>query len=536
MPASPVVEWTFEKDVLNSPSPVLVVFSASWCRPARDMAPAIEAVANELRGTIKIVEIDADRYVDIKSEYAVRGLPTSILFKGGQSMARRVGAFADAESLKEWLNAELIKSSATSYASELPRATTFKLPNGLEVAVISDHRSPVVSHTLWYRVGAADEPEGLSGVARLLEHLMFKSQDDLAEGEFSKIITDLGGVHTAVSRRDMTAYVERIASDQLRPVMELEAARMSNLRLAPGEVERERQTIIEQRQSSIVLDPIMRLREKMDAALYQDHPYSAPVISKVDALNRLSRKDAMRFYKRYYAPNNAVLVVVGDVTEEEVRAMAESTYGKVPANPDVRRRQRAPGPEVLAPRRVTHKDPRASASVFLRQYVVPSYVTAQPGEAEALDILARILCIGPSSLLQHRLVRGAGLAVRAWGAYNSDVVDHGTLVMGAGTSQRNLPAIEAAIDDAIEDIRKNGLTDLQLARAKKALLADHIFAASSQMALADRYGHALASGRTVEQIEAWPTNIAKTRIDDIVRVATEYLDPRRAVTGWLQPG
>lgn len=536
MPAAPVPEWTFEDDVINSPIPVLVVFTAPWCRPGRDMAPALEAVANELSRTIRIVEIDADRHADIKSEYAVRGLPTSILFKGGQPMARRVGAFPSSESLKEWLNVELIRSSATSYASELPRATAFKLSNGMEVAVIADHRTPVVSHTLWYRVGAADEPEGLSGVARLLEHLMFKSQDDLAEGEFSKIITDLGGVHSAVSRRDMTAFVERIASDQLRPVMELEAARMSNLRLAPGEVERERQTIIEQRQSSIVLNPLMRLSEKMDAALYQEHPYGAPVISKVDALNRLSRKDAMRFHKRYYAPNNAVLVVVGDVTAEEVRAIAESTYGKVPPNPDVRRRQRAPGPEVLAPRRVIHKDARASASVFLRHYVVPSYVTAQPGEAEALDILARILCVGPSSLLQRRLISGGALAVKAWGEYRSDVVDHGTLAIGAASDGRKLAAIEAAIDEVIENIRTNGPTDLQLARAKKVLLADHIFAASSQMALADRYGHAIASGRTIEQIEAWPTNIAKTRIDDIVRVATEYLDPRRAVTGWLQPG
>jgi len=535
MTVAAVSEATFAQEVLGSASPVLAVFAADRCRPYWDMAPAIETVAREQSGRLKIVKIDVDKLTGIKADYGVRGLPTLILFKGGRPAARRVGAFMCKESLEEWINFELIRSTLTTYSAELPRASGFRLANGMEVAVIPDHRVPVVTHSLWYRVGAADEPEGLSGVACLLLHLMFKSRDDVADGEFSKIVTDLGGRHNAAGYRDATAYFERITSDQLRPVMELEAARMAGLRLAPGEVERERRTIIEQRRSAVDLNPVMRLREKMDAALYQDHPYASLTIGKVDDINRLSRKDALRFYKRHYAPNNAVLVVCGDVTEEEVRVIAESTYGKIPANPDARSRQRAQGPEVLTPRRVRHKDPRVVRTVFRRMYVVPSYVAGRPGEPEALDLLARILCIGPSSRLRARLVDTASLATAVGGEYRSEVVDFGTLAITVVARDRQLGVIEAAVDEVIEDIRSKGPTETELVRAKKALLADYVYASGSQAKLANRYGCALAAGRSIAQIEAWPENIARTTVDDIVRIAAQYLEIDRSVTGWLQP-
>lgn len=536
MSVTTVSAATFAHEVLGSERPVLVVFSADHCRPYRDMAPALEEVAREQSARIKIAILDVDRLTGIKADYGVRGLPTLILFKGGQPAARRVGAFALKEDLEEWINVELIRTTATSYASELPRASGFRLSNGMDVAVISDHRAPVVTQTLWYRAGTADEPDGQSGVARLLEHLMFKSLDEVADGEFSKIVTDLGGLHSAASYRDTTTYLEQIPSYQLKPVMELEAARMASLRLAPGEVERERKTIIARRRSLVALNPLLRLREKMDAALYRDHPYGVTNIGKIDDLNRLSRKDALRFYKRHYAPNNAVLVVCGDVTEDEVRVIAESTYGKIPANPDVRSRQRVLGHDVLVPRRVTHKDPRVAMAIFQRNYVVPSYVTGQPGEPEALYLLARILCAGPSSRLLDRLVGAAGLAGVVWGEYGSDFVDFGMLAVIVATRDRNLGAIEAAVEELIENIGSNGPSEMELARAKKALLADYIYASGSQVKLANRYGRGLASGRSIAQIEAWPTNIARTTVDDIARVATEYLQANRSATGWLQPG
>ena len=217
-----------------------------------------------------------------------------------------------------------------------PRATEFKLSNGMEVVVIPDHRAPVVTHMVWYKVGAADEPKGVSGIAHFLEHLMFKSTDKIAVGEFSKIISRLGGQDNAFTGHDVTAYHQRIAKERLGTVMEMEADRMDAP--APHRPRRSRpsaQVILEERRSRIENNPSALLDEQMNAALYLSHPYGIPVIGWEHEMAKLSREDALRFYKRYYAPNNAILVVAGDVTVEEVKRLAEETYGKLPANPDV---------------------------------------------------------------------------------------------------------------------------------------------------------------------------------------------------------
>lgn len=535
MPVAAVSERDFTEEVLASDVPVLVVFSADRCIPCQHMTPALGVLGREMAGKIKLFKIDADREADIKAEYGVHALPTLVLFKSGRAVARRVGAIIKKEALQEWINVELIQAIASSRAAQLPRATGFRLANGMEVAVIRDHRRPVVTHMLWYRVGAADEPEGVSGVSQLLQHLMFRSRDELTEGEFAKTVRDLGGVADAVSYRDTTVYYERIASDQLGAIMELEAARMADLHLAPHEAARERQVIVEHRRS-IALDPVRRFSEKMDAALYQEHPYAVSTIGPVDALNRLSRKDAIAFYKKHYAPNNAVLVVCGDVTEEDVRALAENSYGKIPANPDIRPHQRPQGPAIFSPRRVTHKDPSTKRVIFQRRYLVPSYATGRIGEPEALDVLTRILCNSPTSRLLDRLVDDGGLASNVNGKYRGHVVDSGVLAINVTARDRKLAAIEAIVDETVEDLRRNGPTEIELARAKKAILADYILNSGSQGNLATRYGYCLATGRSIAQIEAWPENIAKTSIEDIVRVACDYLDTGRSVTGWLQPG
>ncbi len=204
-----------------------------------------------------------------------------------------------------------------------PRATEFKLSNGMDVVVIPDHRAPVVTHMVWYKVGAADEPKGVSGIAHFLEHLMFKSTDKIPMGEFSKIISRLGGQDNAFTGQDVTSYHQRIAKEQLGTVMDMEADRMAHLRLTPDEVSTERQVIIEERRSRIDNNPTALLDEQMNAALYLSHPYGIPVIGWEHEMAKLSREDALRFYHRYYAPNNAILVVAGDVTPEEVKRLAE---------------------------------------------------------------------------------------------------------------------------------------------------------------------------------------------------------------------
>jgi zinc protease len=417
-----------------------------------------------------------------------------------------------------------------------PRASEFTLSNGMQVVVIPDHRAPVVTHMVWYKVGAADEPKGVSGIAHFLEHLMFKSTDKIAIGEFSKIVSRLGGQDNAFTGQDVTSYHQRIAKERLGTVMEMEADRMENLRLTKEEVATERQVILEERRSRIDNNPTALLDEQMNAALYLSHPYGVPVIGWEHEMAKLSREDALRFYKRYYAPNNAILVVSGDVTPEEVKRLAEESYGKVPANPDVDGRERPQEPAHIAARRLVLKDPRAGNASFHRYYVAPSYTTAKPGEAEALDLLMKIVADGATSRLYKKLVVEDKIAATSGGDFSGWGLDSGAIslyaVAGPGVG---LDKIEAAVDGVLEDIRQNGVSEAELERAKKTFLADYIYESDNQASLARRYGWGLTVGRSVADIEDWPHAIAKVTPEDVKKAAAAYLDPRRSATGWLLP-
>jgi len=417
-----------------------------------------------------------------------------------------------------------------------PRASEFTLSNGMEVVVIPDHRAPVVTHMVWYKVGAADEPKGVSGIAHFLEHLMFKSTDKIAVGEFSKIISRLGGQDNAFTGQDVTSYHQRISKDHLGKVMEMEADRMVNLRLTKGEVDTERQVILEERRSRIDNNPTALLDEQMNAALYLSHPYGIPVIGWEHEMAKLSREDAMRFYKRYYAPNNAILVVAGDVTPEEVKKLAENTYGKVPANPEVGIRKRPQEPKPIAARSLVLKDPRAGNASFHRYYTAPSYTTGKPGEAEALDLLMKIVADGATSRLYKKLVVDDKVAATTGGDYSGWALDSGAVSLYAVAAPGvSLDKIAAEVDGVLKDIRANGVTDAELERAKKTFLADYIYESDNQASLARRYGWGLAVGRSIADIEGWPKAISKVTTADVKKVADAYLDPRRSVTGWLVP-
>jgi len=417
------------------------------------------------------------------------------------------------------------------------RASEFKLSNGMDVVVIPDHRAPVVTHMVWYRVGAADEKRGSSGIAHFLEHLMFKSTDKIPVGEFSKIVGRLGGQDNAFTGQDATAYFQRVAKDRLGTMMEMEADRMVNLRLDEKEVLTERDVILEERRSRIDNNPAALLNEQMNAALYLNDPYGVPVIGWYHEMQKLSRQDALTFYKHYYAPNNAILIVSGDVTADEVKKLAEATYGKIPANPDISPvRHRPTDPPAIAPRRLELKDPRAGNFSLQRYYIVPSYVTAKPGEAEALDLLMKIAGSGSTSRLYKKLVVASKLASSAGGDYSGSGLDGGDISLYAVAADGvPLPKVEAAIDEVLADIAKNGVTDAELARAKSSFLADYIYESDNQATLARRYGWSLAVGRTVADVESWPDAISKVTADDVKKVAAQYFDLRLSVTGYLVP-
>lgn len=417
-----------------------------------------------------------------------------------------------------------------------PQATEFVLDNGMQVIVVPDHRAPVVTHMVWYRVGAADESPGVSGIAHFLEHLMFKSTDKIPNGEFSKIISRLGGQDNAFTGHDITAYFQRVAKDRLKTVMEMEADRMVNLKLDEKEMLTERQVILEERRSRVENSPSAILDEQMNAVLYLSHPYGIPVIGWEHEMAKLSRADAMTFYKRFYAPNNAILVVTGDVTPEEVKTLAEQTFGKIPSNRQVTTLPRPQEPPHRAARRTELKDPRAGKASVHRLYLAPSYRSAREGEAEALDLLMKIAASGPTSRVYKKLVIENKLASSAGGWYSGAARDSGKISLYAVVADGvELPKVEAGIDAAIDEIKAAGVTEAELDRAKKAYLAEYVYESDNQTSLARRYGWSLTVGRTLKDIEEWPARIAKVTAADIKQAAEKYLDIRHSVTGTLIP-
>ena len=416
------------------------------------------------------------------------------------------------------------------------RAHEFKLANGLDVVVIPDHRAPVVTQMVWYKVGAADEPPGSSGIAHFLEHLMFKGTDTIPTGQFSKIVARNGGEDNAFTNHDVTAYFQRVAKDRLPTVMAMEADRMANLRLSEEDVVTERNVILEERRSRVDNDPGSILQEQMMAALYANHPYGIPIIGWEHEIEALDRTDALTYYKRFYAPNNAILIVAGDVEPDEVKLLAENTYGKLKANSELNGRARPKEPEHYAPVKVTLEDPRAGRTTVQKYYLSPSYASAAPGEAEALDLLMRAAASGSVSRIYKRLVIEGKRAANAGGWYSDSGLDSGRLgfyaIAAEGVSAEDL---DAAIELVIEELRETGTTEDELDRARASYLAEFVYTSDSQSRMARQYGWRLSTGMTIEDVEDWPERLKRVTVDDVRNVARKYLIDKNSVTGYLLP-
>lgn len=415
-----------------------------------------------------------------------------------------------------------------------PKVSHFKLNNGLEVVVIPDHRAPVVTHMIWYRVGSADEEPGKSGLAHFLEHLMFKGTEKNPSGRFSETLAEIGGQENAFTSQDYTAYFQRVARDHLATVMEFEADRMTGLVLTDGNVLSERDVVLEERRSRTDNDPAAQLSEAAQAALFTNHPYGRPIIGWEHEIHALNREDALAFYRRHYAPNNAVVVVAGDVTADEVRPLVERAYGGIPANSALKQRVRPLEPEPRAHRRVVLSDPRVKQPQLSRSYLVPSYRIANAGEAEALDVLAHILGSGSLSRLYRTLVVENDMAVNAGAWYSGTALDHARFgVYALPKPGISLETLETAVDAVIARIAADGVSESELERAKTRLIADAIYAQDSQARLARMYGAGILAGLSVESITTWPDRIRVVNAESVRNAARRWLDLRRAVTGHL---
>lgn len=414
-----------------------------------------------------------------------------------------------------------------------PDVAHFTLANGLEMVVVPDHRTPVVTHMVWYKVGSADETPGKSGLAHFLEHLMFKGTAKNPEGKFPQTVAALGGQENAFTTLDYTAFFQRIAREHLEQMMAFEADRMTGLVLSDDNVIPELKVVLEEYNMRVANSPDARLAEQISAALYLNSPYGRPVIGWRSEIEKLTREDALAFYRRFYSPNNAVVVIAGDVTADEVKAFAEKTYAKVPRVAPDNPRLRPHEPQPTAVRTVMLADPRVAQPSLQRTYLVPSYATSSK-DAEALEVLAHILGSGATSRLYRALVVDQRIADNAGGFYQGSALDQTRFGIYA-IPQPGVPfkACEDAIDEVIADVIKNGVSADELQRAKTRMIADAVYAEDNQATLARWYGTALTTGSTVDDVKAWPDRIRAVSAEAVREAARTWLDRRRSVTGYL---
>jgi zinc protease len=413
--------------------------------------------------------------------------------------------------------------------------TTHTLANGLQVVVIEDHRAPVVAHMVWYKVGAADEPPGKSGIAHFLEHLMFKGTPKVPSGQFSKIIARNGGRDNAFTSQDYTGYFQNVARDKLDLVMGMEADRMTNLVLTAADVDTERKVILEERRSRIDNNPGAQLREAMSAAQYLAHPYGIPVIGWKHEIENLSQADAMAFYRRYYAPNNAILVVAGDVEAAAVVALAEKHFGPLPralTPPRVRPQE----PPQLAARKITFKDGRVRQASWQRSYLAPSRTAGDSQYAIPLSLFADMLGGGTTSRLYRDLVVESKLATSTGAHYSATGLDLGTFMLYATPSPGvSLETLEAAVVKTVASVLKDGLLAADLERSRTGMLAAAVYARDNLFTSPRVFGDALTSGLSVEQVESWPHEVGAVTMVQVMAAGRAVLKIRNSVTGLLLP-
>jgi zinc protease len=426
--------------------------------------------------------------------------------------------------------------SMSAPLSASAQVSHFTLENGLDVIVIPDHRAPVVTHMVWYRNGAADDPVGKSGIAHFLEHLMFKGTKAHPKGEFSEFISEVGGQENAFTGNDFTAYFQQIAKQHLKACMEFEADRMTGLTLTDEIVAPERDVVLEERRMHCDTDPGAQLGEAVQATLFTHHPYGIPVIGWGHEIEGLRREDALAYYRRFYTPENAILVVAGDAEPEEARALAEETYGKIKPRGAKPERSRPAEPPTVASRLVTVADEKVEQPGWQRHYLTPSCRTAREGEAEALEVLGHLIGGGQTSLLYRTLVMEERLAVSAWAYYHGTALDQSRFIVNMTPAPGvALDALDKAFDRVLAKFLREGVDAEALERAKTRLVADAVYARDSQSDLARWYGASLAIGQTVRDVEQWPEKIEAVSAEAVIEAARRFLDHKPAVTGHLLP-
>ena len=429
----------------------------------------------------------------------------------------------------------LVSGTAPARAADAPDISQYELDNGMQVVVIPDHRTPVVVHSVWYRIGGADEPFGKSGIAHFLEHLMFKGTKEVPAGEFSKIVARNGGRDNAFTSQDYTGYYQMVAKDRLPLVMKMEADRMVNLQLTDDVVYPERKVIIEERHSRIDNQPGALLGEQMNALQFLHHPYGEPLIGWLNEMETLTREDAEAFYQRFYTPTDAILIVAGDVTGPEVLELAKTYYGVLPRR-DVAPSQRVQEPPPIAPRSVTLTHPDVGQPMWRRSYLAPSAHKGDTKLAPALEVLSQYLGGGTLSQLYQSLVVKQKIAAGAGGFYTAEQKDLSTFdVYAIPAPGQTLDALEDAVDAEIARVRAGDIDKAAVEQAKTLLKASVIYSRDNIMSMMRIYGTVITAGLPLSYVSDWEKTIDAVTVDDIKAAANAVLRPERSVTGRLLP-
>lgn len=415
------------------------------------------------------------------------------------------------------------------------KANQFELNNGMEVIVIPNNKVPAVSHMVWYKIGAIDEKLGKSGIAHFLEHLMFKGTDKYPDGMFSKTIARFGGEDNAFTSYDFTAYYQNISKNKLELVMSMEADRMSNLNFDEEEVKKERNVILEERSMRVDNNPSALLREQVKAVLFKNHKYGTPLIGWRHEMEGLSLEDAKAWYEDYYAPNNAILVIAGDVTSDEVKQLAEKYYGTI-AVKEVPKRNLLVEAAPLAAAEIVLKDKKVQTPEWSRYYISPSQNTENSNFCYPLIVLSKILGEGNTSKIYQKLVVDKELAVSA-GSYYDDVNLGPSIfaVYAVPNEKTALKDMQLEIEKIVQEVANGGFSEEDIEHAKTTLISGSIYSKEDLKNLSYLYGSIAASGVDISYVDNWEDNINSVTKDQIINAAKFVLNNDVAVTAKLLP-
>ncbi|MDR3450093.1 MAG: pitrilysin family protein [Alphaproteobacteria bacterium] len=413
--------------------------------------------------------------------------------------------------------------------------TDFTLSNGLEIIVVTNHLSPVVSQMVWYKVGAADEVPGKNGLAHYLEHLMFRGTNDVAPGDFSKLIAAQGGQDNAFTAYDYTAYFEEVAASRLPMIMQMEADRMHNLRITADTAAPELHVVLDERQQRTDNDPEGRFVEKLDHKFMPHYPYGRPVIGWRREIEQLTPADARDFYAHHYAPNNAVVIISGDVSAEEVMRLAAATYGRVPRRDVAERHVFGPAPQP-ATHELTMHDAGVEQPHVIWRFAAPSYATQKDSEAYAYEVLAEALDDGEVGYLYRALVTEQAVASSIQTGYDPDARGETSFTIAASPRPGQSPKkLEQALRDTLQDVAQKGLDAATIDDAKERMKRSAVFAREGLMMPGYSYGMAITTGHKVADVEAWPDRIDAVTPDQVNADLRTLASSPRAIMGALLP-